>query len=354
MRDQLPQEILYAEYFIGDDPGYGKGTALPVTPESEVNLEDLSIPTDELSPGQYQLGFRTYGSLGWSPTVIRNFTVMENKLPQDILYAEYFLNDDPGYGKGTPVNIIPGKEVTINEIELPPNTRFHVLGFRTLGSSGWSPTMITCVDADIYGDNMQVIKETKAAYHINLANGKNIGNMEMTLTLPEGVSIEKDSEGHKSLSASTRIDGYELQIEDMSNNSYHISAVPSDGKYVTPGDGDIITVNLLIDKDLPSGSYEIMLSDISVVLQQDGTTLTLSGTTSELKLRKFLHGDVNDDGDLTISDVICITNWIMGSPPPIFVKEAADFNQDGNITITDTTSLVDYILNGSPSANIHQ
>lgn len=354
MEERQPQEILYAEYFIDDDPGYGKGTAVAVSADGEVNFDNLDISTEGLSPGQYILGFRTQGTSGWSPTVIRNFTVMEERQPQEILYAEYFLNEDPGYGKGTPVKIVPGKEVTVNDIELPPNTRFHVFGFRTLGTTGWSPTIITCVDADIYGDNIEVVRETTATYHINLANGKNVGSMDMTLTLPEGVSMEMDSRGRHALTASTRLDGYDLQIEDLSNNSYHISAVPSEGKFVAPGDGAIITVNLLIDEDIPSGAYDLSLTDISVVLQPDGTTLPLDDTVSELKIRNFLPGDVNDDGDINITDVVCIISWILGEDPPVFINEAADYNHDGRITVTDVSALIDYLLNGSSSSNMHQ
>ena len=59
---------------------------------------------------------------------------------------------------------------------------------------------------------------------------------------------------------------------------------------------------------------------------------------------KYLSGDVNCDGVVSISDVTCIVNEILGSPPPIFCYRAADLNQDGLFSVSDVTELVTLIL----------
>ena len=58
----------------------------------------------------------------------------------------------------------------------------------------------------------------------------------------------------------------------------------------------------------------------------------------------YLKGDVNNDGRVDITDVICMVNRILSVEVPVFIFKAADMNEDGEITITDVTALVNAIL----------
>ena len=68
----------------------------------------------------------------------------------------------------------------------------------------------------------------------------------------------------------------------------------------------------------------------------DDITLTYSDNV--------LLGDVNNDGDVNVVDVICLINYILNDPPPVFIKKAADLDGNGEINITDVPALVDFIL----------
>jgi surface protein len=57
-----------------------------------------------------------------------------------------------------------------------------------------------------------------------------------------------------------------------------------------------------------------------------------------------LLGDVNDDGQVNISDVVTLVNYILGQDPSPFVFEAADVNEDTQINIGDVVALVNIIL----------
>ena len=67
---------------------------------------------------------------------------------------------------------------------------------------------------------------------------------------------------------------------------------------------------------------------------------------------KFLRGDVNRDGSITITDVMSLVNIILGkdsTEPLDYDHEAADVNMDSNITITDVMTLVNIILGKNQS-----
>ena len=59
-----------------------------------------------------------------------------------------------------------------------------------------------------------------------------------------------------------------------------------------------------------------------------------------------IKGDVNDDGKVTIADIIEIVNYIMGSPSNKFNEKSADVNGDDKVNADDIVQLVK-IMSGS-------
>ena len=148
------QQILYAEYFWGDDPGFGQGISIPITEGQELNLANIQIPTDGLTPGEHLLSVRAYASKGWGPTITQSVLVKGEYQAQQILYAEYFWGNDPGFGKGSPILITPGQEVNIEDLQVPTGDAHgsSILSIRAYGSKGWGPTIVTDVLVDAEGN----------------------------------------------------------------------------------------------------------------------------------------------------------------------------------------------------------
>ena len=66
-----------------------------------------------------------------------------------------------------------------------------------------------------------------------------------------------------------------------------------------------------------------------------------------LSASTYLVGDVNRDGDVTVTDVTALVDIILGGDaiePFVYDHVAADLNGDHTITITDVTALVNIIL----------
>jgi hypothetical protein len=53
-------------------------------------------------------------------------------------------------------------------------------------------------------------------------------------------------------------------------------------------------------------------------------------------------GDINDDGEVNVVDVIIVVNMILGE---LTIQDSADLNQDGLINVVDIIQLVNIILN---------
>lgn len=142
------QQIVGAEYFLGADPGPGNGVPLTVNANNSIVINS-SLATANLNVGYNSMAIRTKSAVGiWSNTVKRNFyvevsTVNGVLIFHEIIAAEYFIDNDPGPGNGTPIDITQGVEVEFEDIApLNLTNGFHKLTVRVLSTSGlWSSTV---------------------------------------------------------------------------------------------------------------------------------------------------------------------------------------------------------------------
>ena len=74
-----------------------------------------------------------------------------------------------------------------------------------------------------------------------------------------------------------------------------------------------------------------------------GTTVELPVTEVGYTYDRML-GDVNGDGNISISDVTTLIDMLVGAATGYPVN--ADMNEDGSISIADVTELIDQLLNG--------
>ena len=63
----------------------------------------------------------------------------------------------------------------------------------------------------------------------------------------------------------------------------------------------------------------------------------------------FLLGDVDEDGQVSIADVMALVQHILGSTPSVFNYKAADANGDNQLSIADVSAIVGLILTGNSS-----
>ena len=136
--------IVQAEYFIDNDPGHGKATAITITPAKNIANASFSLPLSTLNEGFHRLYIRTRnGFKRWSLTNSQLF--YKYIIPQTdttITQVEYFVDTDPGFGKATQVSITPAKNLVNKEFTLPinsVNTGIHRLYIRSKnGFNKWS------------------------------------------------------------------------------------------------------------------------------------------------------------------------------------------------------------------------
>lgn len=149
-----PASINYEEYFIDADPGIGSGTSIPVTSSTDATVNNYSVNLNAVTSGVHRIYFRTRDSKGaWSHTNVQTFfklfpaaTIPSNPVVANITKVEYFIDTDPGFGKGTSIPISASIDVTANNASPDITgiaTGVHRIYFRTQDANGsWSLTNV--------------------------------------------------------------------------------------------------------------------------------------------------------------------------------------------------------------------
>lgn len=138
----MAQQIVKAEYYIGNDPGAGNGNNISLTSGDPVAFTRSFISNQP--PGVYALSIRTKSNVGlWSDAHTEYYYVSPASafaIANQITEAEYFVDADPGLGNGTAITITPGDPISISGQALASMSEgTHILYLRTKSDKGlWS------------------------------------------------------------------------------------------------------------------------------------------------------------------------------------------------------------------------
>ena len=61
-------------------------------------------------------------------------------------------------------------------------------------------------------------------------------------------------------------------------------------------------------------------------------------------IKGIFAGDANGDGELTVSDVTVLIDYLLGENSGTCFSANADYNGDGDVTIKDLTDFIDMLL----------
>lgn len=127
---------LTTEYFFDTDPGHGKATQ----ETTKAGDNALTLRTSQLDAGMHLLGIRSADGEGrWSPTLTSPIYVFAPKT--DVAAAEWCVDTDPGYGKGTSMPASAGSNVLVISTK-GMSSGMHLICVRSRSLSGqWSPTL---------------------------------------------------------------------------------------------------------------------------------------------------------------------------------------------------------------------
>lgn len=136
MAASTDENTLKAEYFVDVDPGMGQGEQLNATP----GVNDWRLPLSDLSAGAHIFGIRVVDSEDcFTTTVMLPLYVVDERSYADM---EYYIDADPGYGKGVRTGLNGEETVTFNVATEGLSFGAHTLNVRIQDGEGeWSNVM---------------------------------------------------------------------------------------------------------------------------------------------------------------------------------------------------------------------
>ena len=169
----------------------------------------------------------------------------------------------------------------------------------------------------------------------------------------EGVEDEEDDvyevKGYGSRNAAARamrrisalaIDEDSLTIANNGSSVY----VPKQGKvrfFIIPAEGEVILSATLDGVDIKP----YIINGVYTATADKKNAKLVVKFSSDGQGSVVQAGDVNGDGEVSVTDVGCVINYILEQIPDPFIYAAADMNGDEDISVTDVGYIINYILN---------
>ncbi len=146
--------VIKMEYFIDTDPGVGHATSMNIPASADVTFP-FTVNLTGYAIGFHKLYIRTRDNLGrWSLTARRNIEVVASLTQNNVVSGEYFIDQDPGFGAGSPISVSTPDTIVLqnfNAVLTGLAEGFHKLYGRFKDTYGnWSQT---------FRRNIEVIKD---------------------------------------------------------------------------------------------------------------------------------------------------------------------------------------------------
>jgi len=159
--------------------------------------------------------------------------------------------------------------------------------------------------------------------------------------LPEGVEIATNEEGTYQFSVSDK-DSRAASPESLviasakqSDGAVRVVCFPQDASAFVGESGAILNVPLVASKELTKGTVEV-----SVASQEITNTTGLSTVKPDASIADliaFLRGDVNDDNEINVGDLVSVSNFMAGDES--VSKVDSDANEDEEVNVGDMVTI---------------
>ena len=162
------------------------------------------------------------------------------------------------------------------------------------------------------------------------------------LYLPDELSLD---EGSFALTERKNAN-HTLTVSAFPDRVYRMMSYSLNIKTYSGNSGALVTFNVTASEDF-EGPVVITLRN-TLFTTEAGIEIPFEDETCTVMLpASFIKGDVDGDGNVNISDVTALIDYLLSGNASGINVSAADCNLDGKVNISDVTSLIDYLLSGT-------
>jgi hypothetical protein len=249
---------------------------------------------------------------------------------------------------GTRVTSLNKNDILGNGLAAYDNGKLY-LGNGTFGSATYSSPVII---SNMPTLEIQVNQQSRVRSKNSMASIYSTGNLIFTGTgalLVENRSTTNQSKGisAKSIVVRNRVTVYVVSamIGTSASSGVRVTdfgTLKSNGESASLLSKNYFSGNIIE----PAGATWDRLRGYVVIGSQivKGQDVVI---TAPLPEPSFIRGDVNDDGNVNISDVTALINYLLTHDATNVNVSGADCDQSGSVAISDVTALINYLLTHS-------
>lgn len=263
--------------------------------------------------------------------------------------------DDTGVGAykiyqdGEYLDTVSGDTLSYRVSGLEPGTKYNFKVQAGDAAGNWSTDGLSTTVWTITGDEVRLkLSDTagKPGQEVNVpvtvANAAGMAGFQFTISYDAGLitNIEVDKGA---------------LIEDESNWSISTNSSPGEitvlgynwsSEGLTVGNGELLTfIASLVDNIIEGEIVNLEFTKDSTISDTNNTSMAVSTGDGSITIFNRIKGDVNNDNDINVLDVVNTVNIALGKiNPSDGEKYSADANGDGKVNVLDVANIVNMAL----------
>ena len=204
-------------------------------------------------------------------------------------------------------------------------------------------------DNTLYINDTLAVANSEVTLSVKMRNSVYAEGFAFDLLLPLGMTVVTDADGTPAATlteertTARRTDTFGAAVL----NAYLYSAVrviaaSSNGSAIPPGDGEVCTVTIRVPAGMSEGIYQLTMHNISIS-DTDAHSHDVTQMVSKIEVQDHWLGDANDDGRVTVADLVAIAHHLLGHTPAVFSFKGADANRDEVVNVADYVAVAHFL-----------
>lgn len=141
----------------------------------------------------------------------------------------------------------------------------------------------------------------------------------------------------------TRATGMTVAARQVNDNTLRFFCYFLGGNSIAAGNGKLMTIELRPKATVSEGSYNVSVSNIKLGTPEMADKYAGTDMVCSFNVTDFI-GDLDDDGELSVTDVVLLVNAVMDSSSISDISKY-DMDEDGELSVTDVVLLVNMVMN---------
>ncbi|MBO4800835.1 MAG: choice-of-anchor D domain-containing protein [Bacteroidaceae bacterium] len=192
----------------------------------------------------------------------------------------------------------------------------------------FAPNYLSLTAEDVYTDKDLLVD-------VSMSNYDAINGLQFDVEYPSAYYEPTDE-----LTPSARAAGLSVSQRSVSNNVVRYFFYSLSDNAIAAGEGHILKFKLKRIAEAPEGNYSLRVTNIMLGTANMENKYAGTDLTCPFKVKSYMLGDVNKDGEVNLTDASWIVRHYVGRTPEGFDVSKADVNNDGNVNLSDAQKVV--------------